>query len=157
MAVEIEPPEVLSTVPPLIVKVPAILPSAFTLLMFSVPALSVVPPEKVFDPDNVSAPDPSFVIEIAPPAITPPTVKLLPLTVICRLPLGVIAPLPKFKLLVPANAKSLFQDWILLLVSVMAPPLVLSIAPPAIVRVPVPIAVELLILRLPAERVVPPE
>ena len=51
---------------------------------------------------------------------------------------------------VPANVKSPFQDWALLLESVIAPPLVLSIVPPPIVKAPDPTAVALLILSCPA-------
>ena len=48
------PPLVLSIVPPAIVNVPATVPSACVLLMFNVPALSVVPPVKVFVPEKQS-------------------------------------------------------------------------------------------------------
>src|SRR5258708_36957459 len=67
-------PEVLLIVPPLIINVPAAVPSALELSMFNVPALSVVPPVNVLAPDNVNSPAPAF-INPKPPLITEETVK----------------------------------------------------------------------------------
>ena len=55
-------PLVLSIVPPRIVNVPAVVPSAVALLMFSVPALRVYAPVNVFAPDSVRPPPPVFVM-----------------------------------------------------------------------------------------------
>jgi hypothetical protein len=46
----------------------------------------------------------------------------------------VTAPVPRFRSPVPAKMKSPFQFWMLLLVSVLALPLVLSIVPPLILK-----------------------
>ena len=56
-----------SIVPPLIVNVLVTPPSALVLLMFSVPALRIVPPVKVFVPESVQLPVPFFVTE--PPVV----------------------------------------------------------------------------------------
>ena len=87
----------------------------------------------------------------------PPTVKVLAFAVTDISSPKVTAPVPRFKALVPVNAKSAFHDCALLLLNVMELPLVLSIVPPDIANVPVPIAAALFMFRVPAERVVPPE
>ena len=134
------------------------MPSAVALLMLSVPVLSVVPPSKVPAPPSVSVPAPALVRlkELAPSVIAPPTVNVPPLTVTARLAPRVAVPVPRFRLFVPVKAKSAFQLWALLFERVIAPPLVLSIVPPAMVKVPVPSAVALLMLSVPALSVVPP-
>ena len=73
----IEPAVVLSIVPPAIVKVPAAVPRACALLMFNVPAFSVVPPVNVFVPVRVSAPPP-FLVRLFAPLITPAIETALP-------------------------------------------------------------------------------
>ena len=65
--------------------------------------------------------------------------------------------MPRIRLFVPVKAKSPPQVCALLLESVIAPPLVLSSVPPLMIRVPVPTAVALLRLSVPAERVIVPE
>ena len=95
-------------------------------------------------------------VRLKDPPITPPTVRVLALTVTWRFAPRVTAPVPRFRLLVPVKVKSPFQFWVLLLVSVMAPPEVLSIIPPEIVKVPVPIEVAWFKLRVPAFKVVVP-
>ncbi len=102
------PPDVLSIVPPFIVNVPPTAPNAAALLILSVPALSVVPPEKELAPERESAPAPAFV-KLNPPAITPPTVKVLALVVTRRLPPRVTLPAPNRRLCVPIKVKSPFQ------------------------------------------------
>src|SRR5207248_2692769 len=83
----------------------------------------------------------AFVRPSAPP-IAPPTVKgAVPLVVTVRdvpAPPSVTAPVPRFRARVPPNVKSPVHAWALLVASVTGDPLVLSIAPPAIVSVPVP-------------------
>src|SRR5437868_5191230 len=144
-------PDVLSIVPTAeMVKVPV--PKAEALLMFNVPALRVVPPEYVFAPESVRVPTPAFVRLKPLPPIAPPTISVLvaPLVVIWRLAVRVTAPVPRFRLFVPAvpsKAKSPPQVWLLLLANVIALPLVLLMVPPLIVNTPVPGAVALLILR----------
>ena len=89
--------------------------------------------------------------------MAPPTVRLRERTVRILDALRVTAPLPKFRSPeVPANAKSPFQFCVLLFVSVLVLPLVLSIVPPVIVNVPLPTAVLLLIAKVPALSVAPP-
>ncbi len=58
--------------------------------------------------------------------------------------------------MVPANVKSPFQLWALLLLSVIDPPLVLSIVPPLMVNVPGPMAAALLIFNCPTVSIAPP-
>ena len=110
-------------------------------------------------------PGPALVRPSAPP-IAPPTVKgAVPLVVTVRdvpAPPSVTAPVPRFRARVPPNAKSPVHAWALLVASVTGDPLVLSIAPPAIVSVPVPIGEllavpPLLTFSAPALTVVPPE
>ena len=146
-------PLVLSIVPPLIAKVPV--PIAFALLMLSWPAESVVPPVYVLTPDRVSVPDPAFVKTNAPLMI-PPSVRLFALVVTVRAAISVTAPVPRLRALLPTNAKFPPHVWALLLLSVIAVPLVLSMLPPLMVSVPVPIALALLMSNSPVERVVPP-
>ena len=64
--------------------------------------------------------------------------------------------MPKVRLFVPAKVKLLPKVTALLLVNVRGLPVVLSIVPPLIVNAPVPRAVALLILSVPALSVVPP-
>ncbi len=82
--------------------------------------------------------------------------RLLDATVTVRLLLMATAPVPRLRLLAPANVKSPPQVCALLVESVIAAPLVLPIVPPEIVNAPVPRAAALLMLSCPAERVVPP-
>ena len=90
------------------------------------------------------------------PAIAPPTVRLRDKTFNALEAFIVNAPLPKFRSPVPAKVKSPFQFCALLLERLMALPLVLSIVPPLIRSIPLPMAVLLLIARVPAlSRVVP--
>ena len=142
-----------------IVKLPV--PRAEALFIFNVPPLRVVPPEYVFAPESVRAPRPAFVRLKPLPLIAPPTIRVLvsPFVVIWRLAVRITVPVPRFRLFVPAvpsKAKSPPQIWLLLLPNVIALPLVLAMVPLLIVTVPVPGAVALLILRVPAERVRPP-
>ena len=67
-----------------------------------------------------------------------------------------IAPVPRFKLLVPAKVKSPFKARGLVLLLVILP-LEASIVPPLMVKVPAdaPKAVALLIFNVPADKVVP--
>ena len=89
--------------------------------------------------------------------MTPPAVSILPDTVAATFAPRVTAPVPRFSELLPTNVKPAFQVWTLLLLSVFAEPLVLSIVPPLTVNLFVPIAVALLMFSWPAERVIPPE
>ena len=82
--------------------------------------------------------------------------RLLDATVTVRLLLMVTAPVPRLRSLLPAKVKSPLQFCALLVESVMAPPLVLPIVPPEIVKAPLPRAEALLRLSCPAESVVPP-
>ena len=66
------------------------------------------------------------------------------------------APVPRFRSFVPVKAKSPFQFCALLFVRVIAAPLVLSMVPPVMVSVPVPMAVAELMLIWPALSVVAP-
>ena len=70
----------------------------------------------------------------------------------------VMAPVSKVRASVPPKVKLPFQVWGLPLVSVWLPLLVLSmVAPLSITKVPVPSAVGLLMSKVPAMRVTPPE
>ena len=91
------------------------------------------------------------------PEITPPTVKVLAVTVTVRVAESVTAPVPISSGCVPVKVKLAFQLWGLLVVSVIAPAEVLSIVPPEIINVPVPIAEALLMFKVPALKFVPPE
>src|SRR6478672_9494681 len=88
--------------------------------------------------------------------IDPPTVRLEAETVSVGLAVRVMLPLPRSRLLLPANVKLPPQVIELLVESVIGPPLVLSIVPALMVNVPVPSADALLRFSVPAERVVPP-
>ena len=96
------------------------------------------------------------------PEIAPPIVRLPPFTVTMRLEFIVTAPAPMFRSFVPVKVKSLFQFCALLVERVTVDPLVLSIVPPEIVKVPVPRAELvppdplLLMLRVPEFSVIPP-
>ena len=91
------------------------------------------------------------------PEMTPPTVRLPEETVTVRLAESVTAPVPRFRSLVPTKVMSPFQLCALLVESVRAVPLVLSIEPPEIVSAPLPRAEALFRLRRPPESEVPPE
>ena len=149
------PPERLSsTVDPEIIRLPE--PTAVALLTFNVPAETVSPPINVFAPESVNAPLPAFVSEYAP-LMTPPSVNVPALTVTVRFAPKVTAPVPKFKELVPLNVKSPLQVCAMLLANVNAAPERLSsTVAPAIVRLPVLNAFELLRFNVPAESVSPP-
>jgi len=167
--------DVLSMVPPAMVNVPV--PRAVALLMSKVPAFKVTPPVKVLAPAKVkipadsvtvpvvvpttplriSVPAPALMILSPAPEIAPPTVKVFPVTVTVGLAPSVTAPVPRFKEEEPVKAKLAFQCWALLFDSVIFPVEVLSMVPPAMVNVPVPSAVALLISRIaPASKVTPP-
>ena len=117
-------------------------------------------------PLRVSVPAPSLV-KCEAAAVDgvklPPKVSVLLETVTVRAPFVVTAPVPRFRLLVPAKAKLPLRASALLVASVTELPLVLSMVPPVMVNVPVPMAEfvedvpEALMFRVPAESVVPPE
>lgn len=102
-------------------------------------------------------PEPALVRPRPEPEIMPPTVRLPAETVIVGVAPSVTLPVPRLRSFVPVKAKSPPQLWVLLFERVMAEPLVLSIVPPEIVKVPLPRAVAALMLIWPADRVVPPE
>src|SRR5437764_1311752 len=82
-------------------------------------------------------PLPDLVMPKLAPEMAPATVNVLAFTVTVRVAPSVTAPLPRFRSFVPTNVKSLFQDWGLLLLMVMAPLVLLSILallPPEIVK-----------------------
>ena len=141
-------------VPPLTV-IAAVSAIAEPPLRVKVPELTTASPENVLAPVKAREPDPAFVSPNPAPEITPPTVKVPPLTVICRLAFITTAPVPRFRFWVPVKAKSPFQFCVLLL-RVTDPAVVLSRIPPVIVSVPVPAAAALLRLIVPALRVSPP-
>ena len=90
--------------------------------------------------------------------MTPPTVNVWAVVVTVVPAPSATPPVPKFKSLVPVNVKLPFQVCALLLESVIASAVVLSIVvPAAIEKLPVPKAVALLMFSVPAESVVPPE
>ncbi len=89
--------------------------------------------------------------------MAPPIVSMLALVVTVWFAVNVTAPVPRFRLLLPTKVKLAPQLSALLLLSVMAAPLVLSIVPPLTVNVPEPTAVALLMINSPADSVVPPE
>ena len=97
-------------------------------------------------PLRTRVPLPAFVRPKPVPEMTPPTVRLLLPTVTVRVAFMATVPVPILRAFVPRNETSAFQFWALLLLSVIAPPLVLSRVPPLSVSVPVPMAVALLIL-----------
>ena len=111
-------------------------------------------------PERVSVPLPAFSRPKPPPPplITPPTVRLPADVVTSSKGLIDTAPVPKFSALLPTNVKFPLQVWALLLLRVTDAPLVLSIFPPLIVNVPVPIAAALLMFNWATDAsVVPPE
>ncbi len=77
-------------------------------------------------------------------------------TVRSPLPPPVTAPLPMSRALLPVKVKSPFQFWAILFVKTIGEPLVLSSVPPLITTAPVPKAVAVLTLSVPALSVVPP-
>ena len=111
------------------VKVPATVPKAVALLIFSVAALRVTPPVKVLVPAKVnvpaetviapdvvvilplstSVPAPALVILKVSPETFPPTVKVLALAVIVLSALKVTVPVPRLSALLPVKAKFAFQ------------------------------------------------
>ena len=104
----ISAPDVLSIVPPVIVKVPATVPRALALLMFNVPAVRVVPPVNVFAPESVQVPASTFVsaplvvpriLTSVPPA-APPSVRPRVAPVIVPALLMLIIPVSPTMLLV---------------------------------------------------------
>ena len=139
------------------VNVPATVPSAEALLMFSVPAVSVVPLVYRFAPANVSVPAPDFVSSRPAPEMTPLTRNVFAVVVITGSAVIVTAAAAKVKLFEPTKVKLPPQLMGYALV-VMAAPEVLSMLPPLIVNVPavVPRAEALFILMVPAVSVVPP-
>ena len=158
------PPEIV----PLIVRFPLPLivraslpPPVERLFVMSDPKTRVLP-----EPFTVNVPLPLILLKAvtAPPSVS---VLFVPLSVITRVPPApmpsVALPVPKFRFLLPPNVKSALSVIPLFVASVTTPPLVLSIVPPAIVNVPVPIAefvLELpdaLMFKIPAFNVVPPE
>lgn len=89
--------------------------------------------------------------------MTPPTLRIQPVvSVIVISAPRVTAPVPMVKVLVPPQVNEAFQTWTLLLVKVIALAVLLLIVPPLIVSVPVPMAVAVLMLSVPAFNVVPP-
>jgi len=129
-------------------KVNAPVPKAFWWPNVSVPALSVVPARKFApaEPEITSVPLPFFVSALlVASALIEPTVKVPPFVVIVRMgaPLRVTTPVPKLRLLEPVKVSEPPEMAILLLfVSVIAPPLVLSmtVLPTLIVNAPDPMA-----------------
>ena len=109
----------------------------------------------MFAPPRIRVPLPVFVRPNPLPEMAPPTVKVLLATFTVRVAFMATAPVPMLREFVPRKEISVFQICALLLVSVMGPLLVLSNAPPLIVKFPVPIAVALLMLSWPPESVVP--
>ena len=133
-------PEVLLIVPPLRATVPVAPPSAAAALTLTVPAERTKAPVRVFAPVSVKVPLPALVRPKVPD-MTPPTCKDFAVTVMMRAPPRATLPVPRLSESVPANVKSAFQAWTLLVRIVWAWPLVLSIVtPPAppMVNVPVP-------------------
>ena len=123
------------------------------------PAFKVIPPVVVpITPLRARVPVPALVMPKVAPVMPPPTVSVLPFTVMMRAALRTTAPVPRFSGLLPVKAKSPFQFIGLLAVSVMAAPEVLSIVPLVIIKVlPVaPSAVTLLMFKVPAVSVVLP-
>ena len=128
--------EVLSIVPPLIVKVP--LPKAPALLISKVPALKVSPPLKVLMADSVNVPAETLTFpvlvctallssnvpepalpKLKAPLIIPPSVNVLAVTVTVGDAPKVTAPVPRFKLDEPVKVKLPFHVWALLFVDVV--------------------------------------
>src|SRR5581483_3887784 len=106
---------------------------------------------------RVPTPGPAFVRLKLPP-IAPPIVGVLvvPLTATCTFVVSVPGPF-KFNALVPEpDAIVKFPAHVCAFVVVTAPPLVLVTVPALTVNVPVPSALLLLMLSVPAESVVPP-
>ena len=89
--------------------------------------------------------------------ILPPTVRFPELIVIVGLIVSETFPDPRSRFpLVPRNVKLEAHIWVLLLVRVFKLPLVLSILPPLIISVPLPMAPLLLMTSVPALSVVEP-
>ena len=78
--------ELLSIVPPFMIKVPATVPKADELLMFRVPADRVTPPVKVLVPESVRIPGLVLVILNKAPLVTELIVNVEPEDIL-KLPL----------------------------------------------------------------------
>ena len=135
-----EAPDVLLIVPPLRATVAAAAPRAAAELTFTVPAERTNCPVFALAPVSVSVPAPALVMPKAVALTTPPTCRVLAVTVSVRLAPRTTPPVPRFREFVPVNVKLPFQVWALLVSSACASPLVLSSVPPAMTSVPVPIA-----------------
>ena len=142
---------------PLLLPVPPLA----SVLTESVPPVIVVAPVYELAPVRVSVPAPALVRPKLPDT-TPPTVRMLALTVTVRLAPRVTAPVPRFSAFEPVKVKSLFQFCTLLVESVTDAPLVLSrVAVLEIVKLPVPMAEDvpplplLFMFRVPAAVVLP--
>src|SRR5262245_55814168 len=90
------------TVPP-VPGEPLVPPSDALAFQVIRPALIVVPALYVLAPPNASVPEPALVSVIAPPPIAPLTVRVCAFTVTLRLALGVTAPVPMVRSLLPMN------------------------------------------------------
>ncbi len=91
-----------------------------------------MPAENVLAPESVRVPEPVFV-RLNAPEIIPLSLQIPDEIVIVQLAPSVTAPVPKVRLLVPRKVKFPPQVWVLLLLSVIVPPLVLSTVPPLMV------------------------
>ena len=139
---------------------PPVVPKPSVALEVTKPPLITKPPVKPLAPFRFKLPMPVLVRDKPAPPMAPPTVRLPLLTATERAAPSVTVPEPRFKSLVPVKAKSLFQAWGLLAVSVMAAPEVLSMVLVLVwmVKVPatVPRAVALLMFNVPWVRLTPP-
>ncbi len=124
-----------------------------------VPPVSESPPVPEITPFSATVPAPVLMILKPPFAIVPPRVNVFAFEVMVRMAVkAVTAPVPRFKLCVPAKVKSAPSVRGLLFASVIAAPLVLSIVPaPLMVNVPAaaPSAVALLMSSVPPVSVTP--
>ena len=113
----------------------------------------------MFAPESTRVPVPALVSALPVPlAITPPAVRVPAEVVIVGVAFNVTLPVPRFRLFEPVKVKLPFQTSALLLLSVIAPPLLLlMVVPLAMVNVPVPSAAAPLMFNVPALNVVPPE
>ena len=103
----------------------------------------------------VNVPGPAFV-RPAVVLVIGPTVKSPAAIVALLSAANVTTPVPRFKSLLSANVKLPPQLPRLFVVNVKALPVLLSIVPPLIVNLPEPIALALLMFKVPAFRTVPP-
>ena len=105
---------------------------------------------------RVRFPEPAFA-RLYPPVTLPPTVRFPALTVIVGLVVSETFPDPRSRFpFVAAKLKLEAHVWELLLVRVFALPLVLSIVPPLMISVPLPMDPLLLITKVPVLSVVEP-